>query len=299
MPAVMRGSGSGAKGGGSSKGGHGGKPKARREPATYSPVKLGASSASGLRPRGALFAAVAVLGLGLSILLSTGGRAQAVAGAMNHAVDRQMVGVGFKIAEIHIQGASRYARNDIVRAIGVQADDPILAMNLAEVKERVEQVGWVKSARVVRLLPDTLLVSVAERSRLAVWQHDGQTHVVDAAGMMIPEADPGLFPDLPLVVGEGANEAAPAILPLVVTRPRLMQRLEALVRVDARRWDLRLKDGSLIQLPATGEDSALIQLDQLDQSSRLLELGFTRIDLREPKAVLVRPPERAAAQAGA
>ena len=50
-----------------------------------------------------------------------------------------------------------------------------------------------------------------------------------------------------------------------------------------------MKDGSLIQLPATGEDSALIQLDQLDQKSRILELGFARIDLRDPELVAVRP----------
>jgi cell division protein FtsQ len=68
-----------------------------------------------------------------------------------------------------------------------------------------------------------------------------------------------------------------------------MERMEALVRVDNRRWDLRLKDGSLVQLPATGEEAALIQLEQLDQKSRLLELGFERIDLRDPAVVAVRP----------
>jgi cell division protein FtsQ len=72
-----------------------------------------------------------------------------------------------------------------------------------------------------------------------------------------------------------------------------MQRLEALVRVDDRRWDIRLKDGSLIQLPARDEDSAFIQLDQLDQKARILELGFARIDLRDPEMVAVRPRDGA------
>ena len=61
------------------------------------------------------------------------------------------------------------------------------------------------------------------------------------------------------------------------------------MRVDGRRWDLRLKDGGLVQLPAVEEESALIQLDQLDQRQRILELGFERIDLREPGVVAVRP----------
>ncbi len=91
------------------------------------------------------------------------------------------------------------------------------------------------------------------------------------------------------MVGEGAAAAAPEILPQVRARPRLMQRLEALVRVDDRRWDIRLKDGGLIQLPADNMESALIQLDQLDQKARVLELGFDRIDLRDPELVAVRP----------
>jgi cell division protein FtsQ len=69
--------------------------------------------------------------------------------------------------------------------------------------------------------------------------------------------------------------------------------MDALVRVDNRRWDLRMKDGSLIQLPAVGEEEALMQLEQLDERSRILELGFERIDLRNPDVVAVRPRETA------
>jgi len=175
----------------------------------------------------------------------------------------------------------------------VTEGQPILGLDLPTLRAQVEGVGWVKSATVARLLPDTIVVAVAERPRLAVWQAGGVASVVDSDGFVIPEADPGRFPNLPLVVGQGANEAAAAILPLVQTRPRLMARLEALVRVDGRRWDIRLKDGGLIQLPATGEDAALIQLDQLDQRARLLELGFARIDLRDPQMIAVRPRTRA------
>jgi cell division protein FtsQ len=171
----------------------------------------------------------------------------------------------------------------------VPAATPILGLDLVALRDRAESVGWVSGASVSRLLPDTLLVTVDERPRLAVWQSGGVTSVVDPEGHVIPEADPGRFPELPLVVGQGAAEAAAAILPLVQTRPALTKRLEALVRVDGRRWDIRLKDGGLIQLPATGEDAALIQLDQLDQRSRLLELGFARIDLRDPQMIAVRP----------
>ncbi|MEI9890479.1 MAG: cell division protein FtsQ/DivIB [Caulobacteraceae bacterium] len=149
----------------------------------------------------------------------------------------------------------------------------------------------------MRLLPDTLVIAVSPRTPAAVWQHLGVSKVVDQDGKLIGGADPARFPELPLVVGEGAAEEGKNILPLLRQRPALMAKVDALIRVDGRRWDLRLKDGSLIQLPAIGEDSALIQLDQLDQKQRLLSLGFERVDLREPEMVVVRP--RPAAVSGA
>ena len=136
-------------------------------------------------------------------------------------------------------------------------------------------------------------MDVKEHDRLAVWQTGGHAYVIDSRGQVIQGADAGRYPKLPLVVGKGADQTAAEILPLLAQRPRLMARIDALVRVDERRWDLRLKDGSLIQLPAVDQDSALIRLDALDQRERLLDLGFARVDLRTPEEVAVRPSEGA------
>jgi cell division protein FtsQ len=230
--------------------------------------------------------AAGVVAVGLLAAVVSGVHAHRASGSV---FDRPLTVLGFKVRTLTIQGATPMAEADIIKAAGIYRDQPILGLDLNGLRQRVEQVGWVKQVRVERLLPDAIVVVVAQRDPLVVWQHNGRVEVVDTEGRAIPEADPGRFSDLPLVVGEGANDSAAAILPSVRSRPRLMQRMEALVRVDGRRWDLRMKDGGLIQLPAVGEDSALIQLDQLDQKSRILELGFARIDLRDPEMVAVRP----------
>jgi len=251
--------------------------------------KLQAVRSVGLSPK-TLFGAVAMLlALAAAVVLFTGGRAEALGGAISRGVDDRLAAAGLKLAKVHIDGASPEAVPAIKQAMGLWKDQPLALMDIHALKARVERVGWVKEARVIRLLPDTLVIAVTERERLAVWQHNGKASVIDTEGGVIPEADPARFPALPLVVGEGAAEAAGELLPQVKARPRLMGRVEALIRVDGRRWDLRLKDGSLIQLPAVDEDSALIQLDQLDQRARVLELGFARIDLRDPEMIAVRP----------
>jgi cell division protein FtsQ len=234
-----------------------------------------------------------VLVLALGVTLATGGRGERLVQATGQGIDGKFGDAGFRLKAVHVEGASPLATPDIVKATGVYRDQPLLGLDLEALRKRVEQVGWVEEARVVRLLPDTLVVAIVERKQLAVWQHGGRTVVIDDQGQTIAEADPGRFPNLPLVVGEGGAEHAGEILPTLAQRPKLIERMDALVRVDNRRWDLRMKDGSLIQLPAVGEEEALIQLEQLDARSRILELGFERIDLRNPDVVAVRPRETA------
>ena len=267
-------------------------PPQRRAPI---PSKL---TGPGIKPQTALSLALVVLTAGVALMLSTGGRAHALAQHVGSAFAGRLAGVGFQVKSVELEGASRFSIPYILRAAGVTQGQPMLSLDLEQIRERVEKVGWVKSVRVLRLMPDTLMIAVAERPRLAVWQVGGHSYVIDPTGQVIPEADPGLFVDLPLIVGDGANLSAAALLPELTSRPRLLSRLDAVVRVDDRRWDLRLKDGSLIQLPAQNEASALIQLDQLDAKNRLLDLGFQRVDLRDPEMIAVRPRD-ATAQEGA
>ena len=290
MPAVVRGgrrqsSNQPAKRGAAPKsGGRGRAP--RNAPAV--PGKLAAIGKLDLSPRAVIISIAAGVAV-LAIVLATGARADRIGQSLGRGVDGVVVGMGLKLEKVFIEGESTEATAAIQRAVQLEADQAMTSIDLNAVRERVEQVGWVKSARVVRLLPNTLIVHVVEHDRLAIWQAGGRNMVIDSHGQVIRGADAGRYPALPLVVGKGAEQAAAEVLPLIAQRPRLMSRVEALVRVDERRWDLRLRDGSLIQLPATDQDAALIQLDALDQRERLLELGFARIDLRMPEEVAVRP----------
>lgn len=291
MPAVVRGGrrqgsnqapqrGSASKGGGRLRGG--------AQNASAVSGKMAAIGRVDISPRTAVIA----LGAGALLLvgvLATGARAERIGASVSHGLDSVTAGMGLTLKRVHITGASPEAEPAIQRALGLYSGQPITSLDLDAIRTRVQGVGWVKEARVVRLLPDTLIVEVKEHDRLAVWQEAGQIKVIDNRGQVIDGADARRYPTLPLVVGKGADVAAGEILPLLAQRPRLMGMVDALVRVDERRWDLRLKDGSLIQLPATEQEAALIRLDALDQRERLLDLGFARVDLRTPDEVAVRP----------
>jgi cell division protein FtsQ len=266
------------------------KPVVRRPKApAYTPAKLAATRRMGLSPISALAIAALLAVVGGVAIVATDRHARHAVDAFAADVDNQLIAQGLVVNGLTIEGATPDAKNDIARASGLTRGEPILHVDLGALRHRIEQVGWVKSARVVRLLPGTIIIAIEQRPTFAVWEHAGRAIVIDNTGHAIPEADPAHFGNLPLVVGDGADQAARDILPIVRAHPLVMGRLDALVRVDDRRWDIRMKDGGLIQLPASGADAALIQLDQLDQKSRIMELGFERIDLREPGLMAVRP----------
>jgi cell division protein FtsQ len=235
----------------------------------------------------AVWATGGVIGAAALLAIAVGGARSTERGTAS-IVAHLSTALGFRLNHLTIKGGDANSTAAIASATALKPGDPTLAVDLDRLRERVEAVGWVKTARVQRLLPDTIVVAVQPRPLLAVWQHDSAANVIDASGAVIPEAQVAGFPDLPLVVGEGANESAAEILPLITARPRLMARVDAFQRVDGRRWRLKLKDGGVIELPAKGEDSALITFDQLDARSHLLELGFDRVDLRDPSATDVR-----------
>ncbi|MDI7775277.1 cell division protein FtsQ/DivIB [Asticcacaulis sp. EMRT-3] len=235
-------------------------------------------------------AVLVIAGL-LAAVLLTGHRAEALGRAMLNFADDRMASLGVKLENVRLAGVSDEAAPDIKKALDFHRGQPFVFMDLSAVQAAVENVGWVKSATIHRQFPNTLIVSVVERPRLAVWQYNGREQVIDDTGQVIPEANAVKFPNLPLIVGEGANETASDIIQLVQARPDLYQRIFALQRVDTRRWNIILKNGTVIKLPALNQDQALGRLDVLIAQQRVLDQGLAEIDLLDPTALVVVPLE--------
>ncbi|ESQ80181.1 cell division protein FtsQ/DivIB [Asticcacaulis sp. YBE204] len=227
----------------------------------------------------------------MSVVLLTGGRAEMLRTGIVNFTDGRIAAIGVNLQNVRLQGVSDVARGDIKGALKFERGQPIALMDLNKVKADVEAIGWVKSAVIRRQLPDQLIITVTERPRLAVWQFQGKTQVIDDTGQVIPEAHEAQFRDLPLLVGEGANESASEIVQLLQARPELQSRVWAYVRVDTRRWDIRLKNNTIIKLPALDQEDALNRLDVLISQQRILDQGLAVIDLRDPGALVVKPFE--------
>ena len=198
--------------------------------------------------------------------------------------------LGFTVERVEIQGIDQMERLPVY---AVALDQPSMAMpnvDIAEIRDRVEALSWVQSARVSRRLPDTLVVSITERTPTAIWQHDQQLYLVDAEGEVLEEVPLDAMPDLPLIIGPAANRQVANFENLMDRAPALRPMLAGATWVGNRRWDLRFQSGETLALPEGQEDAAraLIRFARMDGVTGLLGEGFRRFDMRVPDRFVVR-----------
>jgi len=175
-------------------------------------------------------------------------------------------------------------------------DQRSMAMPLVDVdaiRQRLLGYGWVKDARVSRRLPDTLTIDIVERQPAALWQYRDRLALIDADGVVIDRVSVTQMPDLPLLIGPGANLHERGLNLLMDAAPTLKPQLVSATWVGGRRWDLALQTGETIALPEGAEaaKSALAKFADLDKSTGLLGRGLLRFDLRLPGKMIVRLPQ--------
>jgi cell division protein FtsQ len=169
---------------------------------------------------------------------------------------------------------------------------PQALVNVSAIRNRLLQYGWVKDARVSRRLPDGLVIDIVERTPAALWQSEGELALIDSQGVVIDRVPIDKMPDLPLLIGPGANGQEQQLSRLMAGVPTLKPQVASATWVGGRRWDLNFQSGEIVSLPE-GEQDAAAALDKfakLDKSSGLLGRGILRFDLRMPGKMVVRLP---------
>lgn len=230
-----------------------------------------------------VIALLAALVLGASMMLRL---PQMAAWQLGEGVGR----LGFTVERVEIQGIDQMERLPVY---AVALDQPSMAMpnvDIAAIRARVEAFNWVQSARVTRRLPDTLVVSITERTPTAIWQHDQELYLVDGEGEVLEEVELDAMPDLPLIIGPAANHQIANFEMLMDRAPALRPMLSGATWVGNRRWDLRFQSGETLALPEGEEDAgrALLNFARMDNQNGLLGEGFHRFDMRVPDRFVVR-----------
>lgn len=215
------------------------------------------------------------------------------------------------VRDVKVVGAERTAPEEVAAIADLADDQNILLLSTDAVTRRVEELPWVASADVDRMLPSTLRIKITERTPALVlalgaerWTLDAGGHVLAAgvvgkglpvlAGVEEDEVEPGA--DLDSVEATGALTAWNSL------QDSLRERVGAIFAPTLERISFSLVDGTVIRygapesMPEKNEVLRAI-LARLESEGRTVEY----IDVRVPTHPALGPDtnlDEAEAKAG-
>ncbi len=194
---------------------------------------------------------------------------------------------GFKLSEILVVGRVQTSEKALLQVMRLGRGAPILTYDLKAARQRIEELPWVRYARVERMLPDKIFLSLEESLPLAVWQNKGKFSLIDERGDIIRNVDLKKFKDLMVVVGKGAAKNTAELFSLLETQPELKRLVKTAVWIGGRRWNLRMLEEIKVRLPEKNADDALARLAEYEKLHQILGQNIKTVDLRFPDRLVI------------
>ncbi|WP_430449138.1 cell division protein FtsQ/DivIB [Rhodophyticola sp.] len=190
----------------------------------------------------------------------------------------------FRVNLMNINGASPQLAEDLRAVLALDLPVSSFDLDLAAMRETLERIPAVSRAELRIQSGGYLAVKIEERVPVVIWQTRVEPVLLDGEGNFVARlVDRELVAPLPMIAGEGADLAVAEALALFETAAPLRDRMRGLVRMGERRWDVVLRDGRRILLPADQPRPALDRVLALDDAQDVLERAVLRIDMRNPQ----------------
>ncbi|MBV1864626.1 MAG: cell division protein FtsQ/DivIB [Rhodobacteraceae bacterium] len=194
----------------------------------------------------------------------------------------------FSVKLMRIQGATDPVATMVRESLTLVFPVSSLRLDLAAVKEKVEQVEAVKTADVF-LRGGILDVEISERLPVLVWRDQGALELLDGEGARVGGvAHRDARVDLPLIVGKGADQHASEALEIIAAIGPFAPRLRGLQRIGERRWDVVLDRHQRILLPTENSVRALERVVALQRARDVLSRDVLVVDMRDGRRPIIR-----------
>ncbi len=212
---------------------------------------------------------------------------------LQHSWFAHTAAAGLTASNIFVTGRNETAAADVTLALKVHNALPLLEFNPTAARTQLKTLTWVKDARVERRFPNTIRVDLTERTPVGFYQHNGQLVLVDEEAVTLATDGLGRWAGLPVLVGEGAPKAAPAVLDALRSHPELYKRVKAMTFFNQRRWNLRMNNNIDVLLPEADMPKALERLQRAQDDGRLLDKDISAVDLRLKDRLIITPTKAA------
>lgn len=106
----------------------------------------------------------------------------------------------FEVQKLSVSGLKRVEENQVLAKAGFELGINVFRVNLDQVRERVEDLPWVRNAIVERVLPDKIIIKVIEREPIGLGRINGEVFQFDADAKIL-EPDPLSPASFPILDG--------------------------------------------------------------------------------------------------
>jgi cell division protein FtsQ len=193
------------------------------------------------------------------------------------------------IRYVRVEGTFQHLEPvDVKRALlPLVVDTGYFSVAMSPIRDAVEALPWVDSARIRRIWPDTLVVRIDEQRPVARW---GDAGLLNERGERFTPEKIEAFQELPLLRGQEGQETELFSMFNKVSSDLAHKGLavESLTVSERRAWTIRLTDGLLIKM---GRQRPWKVLDRFLRAMPLLKEERIRaiesVDLRYPNGFAV------------
>lgn len=196
---------------------------------------------------------------------------------------------GYAAQDISIAGLRKHKPASVLSVINVRPNDSLIGFDPRQARSRLENVDWIKSAKVRRLNPNRLEIDIVERHPFAIWQRDGEFYVIDKNGLAFTSIDARDAKGLLVVTGEGAHKKVFDLVNHMEAHKGLKSKVVAAGRIGERRWNLYLRSGTTVKLPETGLQEGLSRFVAFEKKFKLSDMAVKSVDFRFGDRVIVTP----------
>lgn len=202
--------------------------------------------------------------------------------------ETSLASLGFKLEDVIVEGRIRTDKGQILKLLELKRGKPLLSINLADAKAKLEGLSWVKAARVERRFPETLFIRISEKEPVALWQNQGKTYLVDRDGERVEIKETHKYKELLFVAGHQAPRYVGKLIALLEKFPQIKSRVTAATHLRSTRWDIRLDGRVDVRLPEEGAEGALGYFLDLEKHHHVMDSGVMTIDMRIPGQLILR-----------
>jgi len=185
----------------------------------------------------------------------------------------------FSVRTVTVDGTQRRTADQVATLAGITIGKNVFAVDPAAAEAGILADPWIEKARVVRNLPGTIEIVVAEREAHALCAIGGELYLVTRDGDLFKKSDADDPIDLPVVTGVLPTQITKDRAGVILSNKRLLDVAEDLAKVGvARRYPIQElhtnTDGSLVV--TIGKEAILLHFgqppyrDKIEQAARVL-----------------------------